>query len=86
MQKHGKKETIINEELPIHNDKDENYSISKNKMIYASPSVRKLARELDCDISKINGTGKNGRILSQDIHNQLNLNRNIFCIQKTNQF
>ena len=41
---------------------------NENKTIYASPSVRKLARELDCILSKVKGTGKNGRITSNDVY------------------
>ncbi len=34
---------------------------------HASPSVRAFARQLDIDISKVNGTGRKGRILREDI-------------------
>jgi pyruvate dehydrogenase E2 component (dihydrolipoamide acetyltransferase) len=33
----------------------------------ASPSVRRLARELDVDLNKINGTGEKGRITKEDV-------------------
>ena len=33
----------------------------------ASPAVRRLARSLDLDISKVPGTGKNGRVYKEDI-------------------
>ncbi|MCP1143884.1 dihydrolipoamide acetyltransferase family protein [Lysinibacillus endophyticus] len=42
---------------------------SSNKRIIAMPSVRKFARDNDVDISFVNGTGKNGRILKEDIEN-----------------
>ncbi|EPE37865.1 dihydrolipoyllysine-residue acetyltransferase component of pyruvatedehydrogenase complex [Candidatus Photodesmus katoptron Akat1] len=35
--------------------------------VYASPIVRRLARELDIDLSRIFGTGRKGRILKEDI-------------------
>ncbi|MDC0736747.1 dihydrolipoyllysine-residue acetyltransferase [Cognatishimia sp. SS12] len=38
---------------------------------HASPSVRAFARQLDIDISKVNGTGRKGRILREDITAQL---------------
>jgi pyruvate dehydrogenase E2 component (dihydrolipoamide acetyltransferase) len=38
-----------------------------NSEIIATPAVRHLAHELDVDISKITGTGPNGRILENDI-------------------
>jgi pyruvate dehydrogenase E2 component (dihydrolipoamide acetyltransferase) len=34
---------------------------------HASPSVRKFARELGVDLSKVTGTGRKGRILREDI-------------------
>ncbi|OEH93883.1 dihydrolipoamide acetyltransferase family protein [Bacillus solimangrovi] len=37
--------------------------------IIAMPSVRKYARELGLDIRQISGTGKNGRILKEDVDN-----------------
>jgi pyruvate dehydrogenase E2 component (dihydrolipoamide acetyltransferase) len=37
------------------------------KAAHASPSVRKFARELGVDLSKVTGTGNNGRILATDV-------------------
>lgn len=34
---------------------------------HASPSVRRIARELDVDLSKISGTGEKGRITKDDV-------------------
>jgi pyruvate dehydrogenase E2 component (dihydrolipoamide acetyltransferase) len=34
---------------------------------HASPSIRRLARELGVDLTKVKGTGRNGRILEQDV-------------------
>jgi pyruvate dehydrogenase E2 component (dihydrolipoamide acetyltransferase) len=34
---------------------------------HASPSVRAFARTLDVDLSKVNGTGRKGRILREDV-------------------
>lgn len=34
---------------------------------HASPSVRAFARALDIDLSKVNGTGRKGRILREDV-------------------
>ena len=49
------------------------YSLNKaNKIklpVPASPSVRKLARELGIDISTVTGTGPSGRISSEDVKN-----------------
>ena len=38
-----------------------------NKRVIAMPSVRKFAREKGVDIRQVAGTGKNGRILKEDI-------------------
>jgi len=47
-----------------------------SKHVYASPSIRKLARELDIDLTKVNGSGKNGRILIDDLKENDNKNIN----------
>ncbi len=39
--------------------------------VHASPSVRRLARELDLDLTKIKGTGENGRITKDDVKSAL---------------
>ena len=35
--------------------------------VHASPSIRAFARSLDIDLSKVNGTGRKGRILREDV-------------------
>jgi pyruvate dehydrogenase E2 component (dihydrolipoamide acetyltransferase) len=35
--------------------------------VYASPSVRRLARELDVDLTAVSGTGRKGRIVPEDV-------------------
>ena len=35
--------------------------------VHASPSVRAFARQLDVELSKVNGTGRKGRILREDV-------------------
>ena len=35
--------------------------------VYASPSVRRLARELGVDLSGVNGSGRKGRITKEDV-------------------
>ncbi|MDN3653589.1 pyruvate dehydrogenase complex dihydrolipoyllysine-residue acetyltransferase [Thalassotalea ponticola] len=39
----------------------------KQGHIYASPAIRRLAREFGVDLSQVNGTGKKGRILKEDV-------------------
>ena len=36
---------------------------------HASPSIRRIARELGIDLSKVPGTGRNGRIVESDVRN-----------------
>jgi len=38
-------------------------------VIHASPSVRRFARELGADLSKVKGTGTKGRIVKDDVQN-----------------
>ncbi|PSL50850.1 pyruvate dehydrogenase E2 component (dihydrolipoamide acetyltransferase) [Salsuginibacillus halophilus] len=40
---------------------------SDNERVIAMPTVRKYAREKDVNINKVKGSGKNGRILKEDI-------------------
>ena len=37
------------------------------KPVLASPSVRRFARELGCDLNKVNGLGSKGRITQDDV-------------------
>ncbi|KAI1712530.1 2-oxoacid dehydrogenases acyltransferase (catalytic domain) domain-containing protein [Ditylenchus destructor] len=46
-------------------------STDYNNKILAAPAVRRMVRESNVDVSKINGTGKDGRILKEDILNYL---------------
>ncbi len=68
----GKKEE---EKRPVDEDEDEkkkqpassDTEVKHPSDIPASPSVRRLARELDADIAKIEGTGPGNRITSDDV-------------------
>ena len=48
-------------------DHKEEISLSSGSDYHASPSIRKLARELGVNLSGINGSGKKGRILEEDL-------------------
>lgn len=57
------KETKIETKAP--EIKSENISSDKT---FASPGVRRLARELDIDLTTVNATGPKGRITKDDLH------------------
>ena len=60
---------------------------TQNDKVLTTPAVRKLAREHDLDLSMISGTGKNGRILKEDVHLYLKSAEQVFSpkITTTNQ-
>ncbi len=47
--------------------------------IIATPGVRKLARDSGIDISKVHGTGPNGRILESDIRSMLHVTAQVMA-------
>ncbi|BAC24468.1 aceF [Wigglesworthia glossinidia endosymbiont of Glossina brevipalpis] len=44
-----------------------------NENIYSSPFVRRIASKFNIDLSKIDGSGRKGRILPEDIKNSINI-------------
>ena len=65
-EKEPKKENIETKiETKAPEVKSENISSDKT---FASPGVRKLARELDIDLTVVNATGPKGRITKDDLH------------------
>lgn len=51
--------------------KSEDENEGEKKRVIAMPSVRKYAREKETDISKVQGSGDNGRVLKEDIDKYL---------------
>ncbi|UAY71194.1 dihydrolipoamide acetyltransferase family protein [Bacillus paralicheniformis] len=51
---------------------NEQADVDPNKRVIAMPSVRKYAREKGVDIVNVSGSGKNGRVLKEDIDSFLN--------------
>ena len=50
--------------------------MSNNKKIFATPKVRKFARELGANISEVEGSERLGRITEEDVKNLVNKNLN----------
>ena len=46
--------------------------MSENKKIFATPKVRRFARELGANVSLIEGTERKGRITEEDVKNFIN--------------
>ena len=84
-------EIIVNEEEEKINNKNEQIVSNTHKdqpiisnpikeesttSVLASPSTRKLARELGCDINLVSGTGEKGRISKNDVLAYVNLTNN----------
>lgn len=68
--------------IPIKRNQKENTVTSSIKSessnsINASPSVRKLARELNCNIKNISGSGPNNRITKEDVLNYTSGNKSL---------
>ena len=57
----------IDKEIPESNEPKEEFSLNTDHKSHASPSIRKLARELGVSLLKVNGTGQKGRILEEDL-------------------
>jgi len=43
--------------------------VTKRRIVSASPSVRRFARELGCDLDQVQPSGPKGRVLKEDIQN-----------------
>lgn len=55
------------EEAPKEDTSKDEEEVDESARVIAMPSVRKFAREKDVNIRKVNGSGKNGRVLKDDI-------------------
>ena len=63
-------EPVIKE--PLKTDATEIEDTISSSNVLAAPSIRKLARELGCDIKLVSGSGEKGRITKNDILNYVN--------------
>ncbi len=57
--------------LETQNNKEEKTveTVNDDKRIFASPLAKKIAQEKNIDLSKLNGSGENGRIIKSDVEN-----------------
>ena len=53
-------------EPPTHN-LSETVNSTENSTVYASPSVRKMSRQLGVNLNEVQGSGRNNRILKEDL-------------------
>ena len=53
-------------ESPTHN-LSETLNSTENSTVYASPSVRKMSRQLGVNLNEVQGSGRNNRILKEDL-------------------
>ncbi|SET29190.1 pyruvate dehydrogenase E2 component (dihydrolipoamide acetyltransferase) [Oceanobacillus limi] len=64
------------EQAPVESPKTDSEQTTdeqaEGKRVIAMPSVRKYARDNGVDIRQVNGTGKNGRIVKEDVDSFLN--------------
>ncbi|HLR42592.1 MAG TPA: dihydrolipoamide acetyltransferase family protein [Pseudogracilibacillus sp.] len=65
------KQATETEGAPVQEEQPKQEASSEKKLVIAMPSVRKYAREQGVSIQEVSGTGKNGRILKEDVDNFL---------------
>ena len=58
---------VVTNSVKKNETPEKEISLKPDADYHASPSIRKLARELGVSLSGINGTGKKGRILEEDL-------------------
>ena len=68
----------------INNTEKDTVQINHSSNLNAGPAVRKIARELEIDLTKIKGTGKLGLITKEDLRNFVNSLQNSANVQTDN--
>ncbi|TDL98824.1 2-oxo acid dehydrogenase subunit E2 [Macrococcus brunensis] len=66
-QAEAKEETKTDAPAPAAATQATDVEVDENRRVIAMPSVRKFAREEGVNIKAVQGTGKNGRVLKEDI-------------------
>ena len=67
------------------NTKQINNAMNKKNRIFATPLAKRIAKEKNIDLSKINGSGPRGRIVKADMEHLYETNeKNLFETERTN--
>jgi len=62
------KSTKVEKKIPINNHSQTSTALNNNSSrLVASPRARKIASQMGVDLSKLNGSGPNGRIQAEDV-------------------
>lgn len=61
-------EIEVSEEVMASSDESNSVKEEVIEKVLATPVARKLAKDLGVDITKVKGTGENGRVMKEDIH------------------
>ncbi|MDT0745342.1 dihydrolipoamide acetyltransferase family protein [Mammaliicoccus sciuri] len=67
-----KEEALAEEAKEEATTETQSENVDESKRVIAMPSVRKFARDNDVNIKAVSGSGKNGRILKEDVEAYLN--------------
>jgi len=59
--------TKKSEKEPSTHNLSETVNLTENSTVYASPSVRKMSRQLGVKLNEVQGSGRNNRILKEDL-------------------
>ena len=68
-----KQEAVQDKQEVVKKEISQEKPTSSSSGLFASPGVRRLARELEIDLSVIKGSGRKGRITKQDLHSYIKL-------------
>ena len=63
----------------LSSSKSANYvsSLNKNNSSMTTPAVRRFARDLDVDLTKVKGSGPKGRVVREDVEDAAKINSNV---------
>ncbi len=61
--------TVSNDVIPSFHESQATSASKKKKKVLATPVARKMAKDLGLDITEIEGTGTQGRVMKEDIQN-----------------